>query len=211
MGVLLLIFLLLLVYARKQDQRDVKRRNIIYVDDNDPRHRYAYLVTVYTGVQYKAGTSAHVAMFLTGEKGSSNTHLLTGEKKRKRTLERGSDSWFLITTHGSLGDLTELHIWHDNSGSNPEWFLERVLVRDCQTDSVWVFLVGRWVHPVTGLLVTVRPAALHEVTCLEHVLRASGRGESPRWTLVVQRVLPATEQLIHPLPEARLRHDTSDG
>ncbi|XP_043193604.1 polycystic kidney disease protein 1-like 2 isoform X2 [Amphibalanus amphitrite] len=164
MGVLLLIFLLLLVYARKQDQRDVKRRNIIYVDDNDPRHRYAYLVTVYTGVQYKAGTSAHVAMFLTGEKGSSNTHLLTGEKKRKRTLERGSDSWFLITTHGSLGDLTELHIWHDNSGSNPEWFLERVLVRDCQTDSVWVFLVGRWVHPVTGLLVTVRPAALHEVT-----------------------------------------------
>ena len=164
MAALLLVFGLLLIYAHKQDERDVKRRHIVYVEDNDPRHQYAYLVTIYTGAQYKAGTTAHVALELSGEQGSTNTHLLTGENKRKRTLERGSDSWFLIATEDTLGDLTELRIWHDNSGQNPEWLLDRVLVRDCQTDHVWVFLVGRWVHPVTGLLVTARPAALHEIS-----------------------------------------------
>lgn len=163
MAALLVMYILMFMYARKQDLRDVRRRQIVYVDDNDPRHRYAYLATVYTGVQYKSGTTAHVAMVLVGEDAESETHLLTGEKKRRRTLERGSDSWFLITTEKSLGDLTQLRIWHDNSGKNPEWFLDRVLVRDCQTDKVWIFLVGRWVHPVTGLLVTIRPAALHEI------------------------------------------------
>ncbi len=51
------------------------------LEDNHPTDTYVYLVTVVTGWRDGAGTSSTVAMFMTGEDGVSERHLLTDSRK----------------------------------------------------------------------------------------------------------------------------------
>ncbi len=46
----------------------------------------------------------------------------------------------------SLGQLSYLRIWHDNSGldSDASWFLKYVLVRDLQTMQTNYFICEKW-------------------------------------------------------------------
>lgn len=45
-----------------------------------------------------------------------------------------------------LGGLSHIRIWHDNSGRGDaaSWYLDRIIVRDTQTDEVYVFLCNQW-------------------------------------------------------------------
>ena len=52
------------------------------LEDNHPRDTYVYLVTVITGWRDNAGTTSTVAMFMTGESGQSDRHLLSDPKKK---------------------------------------------------------------------------------------------------------------------------------
>lgn len=79
---------------------------------------------------------------LSGELGKSRKCLLKSSKRE--VLKRGNVDSFLITTTGSLGPLDYLHIWHDNTGSDPAWFLNRVVVRDSETGRTENFLCYRW-------------------------------------------------------------------
>ena len=57
---------------------------------------------------------------------------------------RGDIDQFLLTVPQSLGSIKEIHIWHNNSGKSPAWYLFRVLIRDLQTDAKWWFVCDRW-------------------------------------------------------------------
>ena len=72
-----------------------------------------------TGMRRGAGTTATVTLTLTGENGSSLSHVL--HDRKRPVLQRGGTESFLITTRESLGELKEVRIWHDNSGKNPRW------------------------------------------------------------------------------------------
>jgi polycystin 1L2 len=46
----------------------------------------------------------------------------------------------------SLGELSYLRVWHDNSGlgSDASWFLKYILVRDLQTMETSYFICEKW-------------------------------------------------------------------
>jgi len=50
-------------------------------------------------------------------------------------FERGSERKFMMSTEKSLGDLTFMKIWHDNSGkgSFSSWYLDHIVITDLQT------------------------------------------------------------------------------
>lgn len=103
---------------------------------------HQYQVIVYTGFRRNSGTTANVGLMLSGEMGKSRKCLLKSSKRE--VLKRGNVDSFLVTTSASLGPLDYLHIWHDNSGSDPTWFLNRVVVLDAETGRAEHFLCYRW-------------------------------------------------------------------
>ena len=50
----------------------------------------------------------------------------------------------MLVTNRSLGRLTQMSLEHDNSGDNPSWFVETVVIRDRQTEERLVFPLIGW-------------------------------------------------------------------
>ena len=109
---------------------------------NDPRDSYAYEITVHTGYEKSAGTTADVFVQLIGSLGDSDPRMLKDPKHKR--FKRGEIDQFLLTVPQSLGSIKEIHIWHDNCGKSPGWFLFRVYIRDIQTDQKWWFICDKW-------------------------------------------------------------------
>ncbi|XP_028413115.1 uncharacterized protein LOC114535974 [Dendronephthya gigantea] len=137
-----IIYLLVLVWARRRDEKDEVRRGITWCPSNRAGDSNQYQVIIHTGIRRSAGTSANVGLMLSGEHGKSRKCLLKSSKRE--VLQRGDVDSFLITTTGSLGALKHLYIWHDNTGSDPAWFLNHVVVLDSETGQVYNFLCYRW-------------------------------------------------------------------
>lgn len=89
-----------------------------------------------------AGTTANVAMTITGEHGESHAFLL--RNSQRMTLARGSIDSFLVTTSETLGELAYIRVWHNNSGKDPAWFVKLISIREIDTDEVWHFVCESW-------------------------------------------------------------------
>lgn len=63
---------------------------------------------------------------------------------------RGEIDQFLLTVPQSLGSVKEIHIWHNNAGKSPAWYLFRVLIRDLETESKWWFVCDQWLAVEEG-------------------------------------------------------------
>ncbi|XP_068857631.1 lipoxygenase homology domain-containing protein 1 [Aphelocoma coerulescens] len=102
-----------------------------------------YEVHVLTGTVWGAGTDANVFLSIYGmERGD------TGERQLKRSnnlnkFEKGQVDVFTIKAI-DLGELKKLRIRHDNSGSRPSWFLERVEIIDLKENTTYYFPCQRW-------------------------------------------------------------------
>ena len=95
-----------------------------------------------TGWLSGAGTTADVYIQLTGALGESDPRNVKDPKRPK--FKRAAVDQFLLTVPQSLGDLKELHIWHNNAGDSPSWYLFRVLIRDMQSSQRWWFVCDKW-------------------------------------------------------------------
>jgi len=141
-----------------------------------------------------SGTTANVALTITGESDESKTMMIRNNGKECNFFSRGSIDGFELVTMGSLGSLKELTITHDNSGKNPSWFLESVVIKDKQTDEQWCFSVNRWLAVEKGdgqIEVTVG--------CLGEGFSEQVRSRAPRqladshiWMSVVGKVSSST-------------------
>ena len=79
-------------------------------------------------------------MRLYGKDGKSPRYFLhTGNAFRRASVDT-----VIVATENSLSDLTTLHIWHDNHGLDPSWYLSRVTVRDLQNNKIYHFIVEGW-------------------------------------------------------------------
>ena len=76
-----------------------------------------------------------------GKSGSSGPCYLIDA--RRLLFRRGDLNVFVLFLPSSLGAIRGLRVWHDNSGKKPAWFLNRAMLRDCQTGEKWFFLTGR--------------------------------------------------------------------
>ncbi|XP_077166400.1 polycystin-1-like protein 2 isoform X2 [Paroedura picta] len=137
-----LVYLLVLIWARRKDIQDDAKVKISVLTDNDPFAQYRYLVTVFTGHRRGAATTAQVTLTLYGQEGESEPHHLVDPEMP--VFERGGVDVFLLCTLFPLGELQSIRLWHDNSGSSPSWYVNRVLVHDVAADQKWYFLCNSW-------------------------------------------------------------------
>ena len=101
-------------------------------------------MVISTGVWKHSGTTANVIISIKGETDEHNLIPLRSKGESDEIFARGSINGFVLITNESLGTLKEITLEHDNSGDNPSWFVETVVIRDRQTDERWVFPINRW-------------------------------------------------------------------
>ncbi|XP_003938130.2 polycystin-1-like protein 2 [Saimiri boliviensis] len=147
-GCLCVVYVLVVIWARRKDAQDQAKVKVTVLEDNDPLAQYHYLVTVYTGHRRGAATSSKVTVTLYGLDGDSEPHHLSDPDTP--VFERGAVDVFLLSTLFPLGELQSLRLWHDNSGDQPSWYVSRVLVYDLAMDRKWYFLCNSWLSINVG-------------------------------------------------------------
>lgn len=154
---------------------------------------YAYYLSIQTGAWKGFGTSAHVGIIINGENGSSGPITLSDPLARRKYFSRGSVNNFTLTLPTSLGKLTDICIWHDNTGSNPAWFLQQVVITDQETEEMWYFFVNKWLaldNRSGSIEVSVEAAKQQELAKLKHLFyarTARGLGDGHIWISVFTR------------------------
>ncbi|MBN3299417.1 PK1L2 protein, partial [Amia calva] len=167
------LYLITLVWAWNADKKAQKKRKLTLLDDNHHCAQYYYLFNVQTGHRSGAGTSAKVHVTVRGSDGESDPHHLNDPEKP--VFGRGGVDMFLLSTPFSLGELQSIHLWHDNSGGNPAWYLDKVLIQDLQTRRCWHFLCSTWLCSTRGDRMTDRtfhPAKKNEITSFSNIFQS---------------------------------------
>ena len=85
-----------------------------------------YEIEVSTGIWRNSGTTAKVFITLQGEQGESRPYQLKDDSFIP--FARGSIISFTLSIPIDIGPISKVRVWHDNSGSNPSWFLNRIKV-----------------------------------------------------------------------------------
>ncbi|KAM9837407.1 polycystin-1 [Aulostomus maculatus] len=136
-AVLVLIHLLVGLIAHKLDHLDSLRLSQVPLCGRPGLYHYRVLVK--TGRRQGAGTTAHVGISLYGVNKSGSRHL-----QRDGAFQRGSLDQFHLETDDNLGEVWKIRIWHDNTGLDPSWYVQHVVVWDPMTDHMFFFLVEDW-------------------------------------------------------------------
>lgn len=102
----------------------------------------SYELTIYTGDVGGAGTAATVYIQLYGDKGSSTEGSYPGKEGSR--FESGEVDNFTLESNSDPGDLNRLKVRHDNTGSRPGWFLNKITVKRREDGREWDFRAYRW-------------------------------------------------------------------
>eukprot|EP00058_Branchiostoma_floridae_P006590 XP_002592078.1 hypothetical protein BRAFLDRAFT_246514 [Branchiostoma floridae] len=136
------LFLLGYLTARKADRMDLIKVTFPVSLCLSPNPDYHYIVTVYTGFRMDAGTTAQVSLTVFGLQNESEP--LTLRDDRRLLFGGGSVDSFLVSSVEWLGPLTHIHVWHDNAGSSPGWYLNKVVIQHVRSGRVDYFICNRW-------------------------------------------------------------------
>ncbi|XP_075313535.1 polycystin-1 [Odontesthes bonariensis] len=136
-AVLVLLHLLVGLISHKLDHLDSVRLSQVPLCGRPGLYHYRVLVK--TGWRPGAGTTAHVGISLYGVNKSGSRHL-----QRDGAFQRGSLDQFQVETDDNLGEIWKIRIWHDNTGLDPSWYVQHVVVWDSQTDHMFFFLLEDW-------------------------------------------------------------------
>ncbi|XP_019641849.1 PREDICTED: polycystic kidney disease protein 1-like 2 [Branchiostoma belcheri] len=146
-GVLFGLYLLIVIWARWEDKKDGLKVGATVLEGSG-RGSHTYEVMVYTGTRANAGTSAEVFLVLRGELGQSVPYVL--EDKTRITFKQGAVDTFVVTSAFQLGPIYAVHIWHNNIGPDPSWYLDQVIVTDLQDDDRHTFVCKSWLAVEEG-------------------------------------------------------------
>ncbi|XP_052807005.1 uncharacterized protein LOC128236161 [Mya arenaria] len=147
-----IVYFFLIHWAKRYDRRDVEQVGVIPCMDNKPEDQYVYLVCFVTSWWRSAGTSANVYFYMTGTDGvSGRKHVNTADRV---CLQPGSEDWLVVTTEHSLGHISSITVWHDNTGSSPHWYLNQVHIKDVESGSSWNYIYNDWLAVDMGSLLS---------------------------------------------------------
>ena len=105
---------------------------------------YYYDMVVSTGVWKHSATTANITISIKGKNYEQSQIPLREKGEWSELFGRGSINGFVLVLKESIGPLREITLAHDNSGDNPSWFVETVVIKDRQTEERWVFPINRW-------------------------------------------------------------------
>lgn len=140
--VILLLYLIALLIARRKDKIDAQKRIVYPLDDNHPNDNYYYEVSIQTGFDMNAATTADVFIILQGSENELAPKKL--HNPNRTCFNRGEIDYFLIAAPRSVGRLESVELWHNNAGESPGWYLQQVQVRDVQRDVTSIFVCEKW-------------------------------------------------------------------
>uniref|UniRef100_A0A8C9W6B2 Polycystin-1-like protein 1 n=1 Tax=Scleropages formosus TaxID=113540 RepID=A0A8C9W6B2_SCLFO len=123
-------------------QTEIRRRGSVQIPDNSPSDRQLYAVTVDTGFRSRDTMTAKVYIVLHGEDRVSQTREL--HVSDQLLFTRNSRHTFIISTPESLGPIWKVHLWHDNRGRSPSWYVSHVAIRDLVTGAERFFPGECW-------------------------------------------------------------------
>ncbi|XP_078576835.1 uncharacterized protein LOC144862323 [Branchiostoma floridae x Branchiostoma japonicum] len=120
-----------------------------------PGADYVYVVSVRTGTQPDAGTASVVGLMITGSEG--RTAMVTLNPAGS-ILARGGDTYHIMTTPASIGELQSVQVWHDSSGKGAmeSLFIDNVTVWDVQSSQGFAFPCCTWLSSHKGDGRTIR-------------------------------------------------------
>lgn len=91
----LILYLLLIIYARYKDKKDIEKLGVIPLPDNHKSDGYFYQIIVFTGHRNHAGTKSKVHFILSGEK--DDTQVRTFACPNRTILQRDGIDAFVLT------------------------------------------------------------------------------------------------------------------
>ncbi|XP_048706971.2 lipoxygenase homology domain-containing protein 1 isoform X4 [Caretta caretta] len=141
--------------------------NILDADCVNIGHKILYEVTVVTGDIQNAGTDTSVYMTLFGSSG--NTEEMRLEKNGER-FERGQEDTFIMEI-ADIAPLRKMRIRTDGKGTRPDWFLEKIIMKNLSNQEVTTFTYSEWLSKLRnakGALVCEIPAVINEEQMMEN-------------------------------------------
>ncbi|XP_072015822.1 lipoxygenase homology domain-containing protein 1-like [Amphiura filiformis] len=144
--------------GNKQISRELKATPISYglIDENQNPRTYpetSYEITVKTTDKVKAGTNAHVFIQMIGENGNKSEELQLKESAthKGKIFEKDYVDIFSFKNMTSLGNLTKIRIYHDNSAFWASgWHLEYVEIVDEACGKSYSFPCHKWLAKDEG-------------------------------------------------------------
>ncbi|KAI8503383.1 hypothetical protein Bbelb_192040, partial [Branchiostoma belcheri] len=138
-----------------------------------PGAEYVYVVCVRTGTQPDAGTASVVGLMVTGSDGRTPMVTLNPDGL---VLARGGDTYHIMSTPSSIGQLQSVQVWHDGSGkgSMESLFIDNIKVWDTQASQGFYFPCNAWLSSCKGdgrTIRTTRAAPGGEMGMSEYTLR----------------------------------------
>uniref|UniRef100_A0A915IL26 PLAT domain-containing protein n=1 Tax=Romanomermis culicivorax TaxID=13658 RepID=A0A915IL26_ROMCU len=124
------------------------------------RSTTTYIVEVKTSNVEGAGTDANVFLQMFDQYGLSGPILsLKKSTLHKNKFEQSFCDEFVFENQMKLGDISQVKIWHDNSGVMPAWHLAYVEVTDASTNLTYNFPCHKWLSTSLdgGLIVRMLP------------------------------------------------------
>uniref|UniRef100_A0A673G4B6 PLAT domain-containing protein n=1 Tax=Sinocyclocheilus rhinocerous TaxID=307959 RepID=A0A673G4B6_9TELE len=110
------------------------------------RVEVVYEVTVVTGDTQNAGTDTNIFITVFGANGSMEEMLLAKHADR---FERGQEDTFNLEID-DIAPLKKLRVRIDATGSRPDWFLDKIIMRNLSTEEVYVFTYEEWLSKTKG-------------------------------------------------------------
>ncbi|XP_048764444.2 lipoxygenase homology domain-containing protein 1-like isoform X2 [Ostrea edulis] len=109
-----------------------------------------YTVEVYTGSEETSCTTAGVFICIYGTRGDTGKRKLFKSKTSNDPFQKGAHDVFELEAV-SLDEVDRIVIGHDKKGSDPTWFLDKVIIRaDDKPDKDYRFNCGRWLSETEG-------------------------------------------------------------
>lgn len=142
--VVTLVYIAFWIWACIKDRYDVKRKQIIILNDNLIGNAYCYEIVVFTGSRKEAGTDSNVKISINGN--LDETFDRTLHRGQWPVFRRGGVDSFLMTVNRPLGQLNYVRVSHDNTGSGgmASWYLKHIIVHDLQTRDKFHFPCYNW-------------------------------------------------------------------
>ncbi|XP_071795423.1 lipoxygenase homology domain-containing protein 1-like [Asterias amurensis] len=126
-----------------KDKDDGHISRVLVIDDAQSatyKPKIPYEVTVFTGDVQNAGTDAAITLSVFGTNGYTPDMIL--DKKEER-FERGKEDLIKMELD-DIAPLKKIRIGHSGKGSRPDWYLDKVHMRNMETGDLTVFKCGEW-------------------------------------------------------------------
>ncbi|XP_047143432.1 uncharacterized protein LOC101241823 isoform X1 [Hydra vulgaris] len=134
-----LLYMIGLFIAYRCDKREQKGEHIIPFIGGDDGF-YQYEIRFKTGPYPFAGSTAKIGIQIFGTSCTTKVRVINSNN---HFLRNGLDI-FRISLHKSVGKIHKIHLWHDNSGLSPSWYIERVVIRSLFNGEKFFFFCNRW-------------------------------------------------------------------